>query len=142
MANKTSTLLKVSSVLYIILSVLWLFISELGLLVLVALPQLIDTMVESGELAAEITPLTYISIILTLICSIVNIVIAVMALKHKNLNTVYKVGIFTMLCVEVFNFTSLDSISDVVDIILGLAIPLIFLYAVFKQNRADLGEGK
>ena len=142
MANKTLTLLKVSSVLYIILSVLWLFISALGLLVLVALPQLIDTMVESGELAAEITPLTYISIILTLICSIVNIVIAVMALKHKNLNTVYKVGIFTMLCVEVFNFTSLDSISDVFDIILGLAIPLIFLYAVFKQNRADLGEGK
>ena len=142
MANKTLTLLKVSSVLYIILSVLWLFISALGLLVLVALPQLIDTMVESGELAAEITPLTYISIILTLICSIVNIVIAVMALKHKNLNTVYKVGIFTMLCVEVFNFTSLDSISDVFDIILGLAIPLIFLYAVFKQNRADIGEGK
>ena len=142
MANKTLTLLKVSSVLYIILSVLWLFISALGLLVLVALPQLIDTMVESGELAAEITPLTYISIILTLICSIVNIVIAVMALKHKNLNTVYKVGIFTMLIIEVFNATSLNSISDVVDIILGLAIPLIFLYAVFKQNRADIGEGK
>ena len=142
MANKTSTLLKVSSVLYIILSVLWLFISALGLLVLVALPQLIDTMVESGELAAEITPLTYISIILTLICSIVNIVIAVMALKHKNLNMVYKVGIFTMLIIEVFNFTSLDSISDVFDIILGLAIPVIFLYAVIKQHRADIGEGK
>lgn len=142
MANKTLTLLKVSSVLYIILSVLQLFISALALLVLAAFPQLLDTMVESGQLAAEITPLTYISIILTLICSIVNIVIAVMALKHKNLNMVYKVGIFTMLCVEVFNFTSLDSISDVFDIILGLAIPVIFLYAVIKQHRADIGEGK
>ena len=142
MANKTLTLLKVSSVLYIILSVLQLFISALALLVLAAFPQLLDTMVESGQLAAEISPLTYISIILTLICSIVNIVLSVMALKHKNLNMVYKVGIFTMLIIEVFNATSLNSISDVVDIILGLAIPLIFLYAVFKQNRADLGEGK
>lgn len=142
MASKTSTLLKVSSVLYIILSVLQLFISALALLVLVALPSFQDTMVEAGQLAAEVTPLTYISIILTLICSIVNIVLSVMALKHKNLNMVYKVGIFTMLIIEVFNATSLNSISDVVDIILGLAIPLIFLYAVFKQNRADIGEGK
>ena len=135
-------MLKVSSVLYIILSVLQLFISALALLVLVALPSFQDTMVEAGQLAAEVTPLTYISIILTLICSIVNIVLSVMALKHKNLNMVYKVGIFTMLIIEVFNFTSLDSISDVFDIILGLAIPVIFLYAVIKQHRADIGEGK
>lgn len=139
MENKpVTTLLKVTSILTIIESVLAIFIAVLAL-ILLALPGMTDLMAETGE-AVEVTPLNVISIVVSLVCAVINIVLAVWAIKHKKLSLVYKIGIFTMLATEVFNATTLSSVMDYVQLAIGLILPLLFLYAVFQQNKIDQGK--
>ena len=140
MENKpVTTLLKVTSILTIIESVLAIFIAVLALLIILALPGMTDLMAETGE-AVEVTPLNVISIVVSLVCAVINIVLAVWAIKHKKLSLVYKIGIFTMLATEVFNATTLSSVMDYVQLAIGLILPLLFLYAVFQQNKIDQGK--
>ena len=129
-----TAMLKVTSILHLIQAIAAVLAGILALSA-IALPGL-EEMVEKNS-GIEITPLTYISLAIAIVCGIIDIVMSVMALKHKNLGIVYKISIFTMLLSEVFSATELKSVSDYVSIITGLIVPCLFLYAVFKQRKLD-----
>lgn len=140
MENKPITqFLKVMSIIFIIISVLSVIGGVFTLFTYAALPGLEELAEETAGI--EITPMSYISIAVGTIASIINIVLAVMALKHKKLDLVYKIGIFTMIAGEVFSGVSASGISDYISLALGLVVPVLFLIAVFKQNQLDK-EGK
>ncbi len=142
MENKPITkFLRFTACLYVIIGVWSAIVGVLAIVSLIALPGLTDLMAEAGEAALEVTPLTYISIAVSLICAIIDVVLGIMALKHKNLNIVYKIGIITMIASEVFTATELSSVADWVTLALGLVVPVLFLIAVLKQIKLD-GETK
>ncbi len=138
MENKPITkFLRFMACLFVIIAVWSTIAGALALVSLIALPGLADLMAEAGEAAVEVTPLTYITLVVSLVCAIVNIVIGIMALKHKNLGLVYKIGIFTMIASEVFTATDLASFADWATLAVGLVVPVLFLLAVFKQMKLD-----
>lgn len=142
MENKPITkFLRFTACLYVIIGVWSAIVGVLAIVSLIALPGLTDLMAEAGEVALEVTPLTYISIAVSLICAVADVVLGIMALKHKNLNIVYKIGIVTMIASEVFTATELSSVADWVTLALGLVVPVLFLIAVLKQIKLD-GETK
>lgn len=142
MENKPITkFLRFTACLYVIIGVWSAIVGVLAIVSLIALPGLTDLMAEAGEAALEVTPLTYISIAVSLICAVADVVLGIMALKHKNLNIVYKIGIITMIASEVFTATELSSVADWVTLALGLVVPVLFLIAVLKQIKLD-GETK
>lgn len=130
-----TSMLKVTSILHIIQAVFAALAGVLALGAYVALPGL-EEMVEQNS-GIEITPLTYISIAIALVCGIIDIVMSVMALQHKNLGLVYKISIFTLIFSEVFSATDLKDVTDYTSIIIGLIVPCLFLYAVFNQKKLD-----
>lgn len=141
MENKPITpFLKCVSCLFVILAVWSTIVGAIALVSLIALPGLSDLMAEAGEAAVEVTPLTYINIVVTLVCSIVNIVIGTMAFKHKNLSLVYKISVITMIASEAFTAIDLTAPADWVTLALGLVVPALFLIAVFKQMKLDKEE--
>lgn len=142
MENKPITkFLRFTACLYVIIGVWSAIVGVLAIVSLIALPGLTDLMAEAGEAALQVTPLTYISIAVSLICAVADVVLGIMALKHKNLNIVYKIGIVTMIASEVFTATELSSVADWVTLALGLVVPVLFLIAVLKQIKLD-GETK
>lgn len=130
-----TSMLKVTSILHIIQAVFAALAGVLALGAYVALPGL-EEMVEQNS-GIEITPLTYISIAIALVCGIIDIVMSVMALQHKNLGLVYKISIFTLIFSEVFSATDLKDFTDYTSLIIGLIVPCLFLYAVFNQKKLD-----
>ena len=130
-----TSMLKVTSILHIIQAVFAALAGALALGAYVALPGL-EEMVEQNS-GIEITPLTYISIAIALVCGIIDIVMSVMALQHKNLGLVYKISIFTLIFSEVFSATDLKDFTDYTSLIIGLIVPCLFLYAVFNQKKLD-----
>lgn len=130
-----TSMLKVTSILHIIQAVFAALAGVLALGAYAALPGL-EEMVEQNS-GIEITPLTYISIAIALICGIIDIVMSVMALQHKNLGLVYKISIFTLIFSEVFSATDLKDVTDYTSLIIGLIVPCLFLYAVFNQKKLD-----
>lgn len=142
MENKPiSPFLKYMSCLYVILAVWSAIAGAIALIALIALPGLSDLMAEAGEAAIEVTPLTYISIAVTLICAIIDIVLGTMAFKRKNLPLVYKIAGITMIANAVFTATDLSAPADYVILVVGLIVPALFLFAVIKQIKLDK-EGK
>lgn len=131
--------LKVMSIIRIIQSVCGVLVNILGLAVLAALPGLESLVGESS--GVEVTPLTWISIIISLVCVIVDVVLAVMALKHSKLDLVYRISSFTMMFNVVFSVTAGPStVLDFLRIALSLVLPCLFIYAVYKQNQLDGGK--
>lgn len=141
MENKPITpFLKYVSCLFVILAVWSAIINAIALISLIALPGLTDLIAEAGEAAVEVTPLTYISIAICLVCAIINIVLGTMAFKHKNLTMAYKIAGFTMIANAVFTATDLSAPADYVNLVVGLIVPALFLVAVYKQNKLDNEE--
>ena len=130
-----TSMLKVTSILHIIQAVFATLAGVLAIGAYAALPGL-EEMVEQNS-GIEITPLTYISIAISLVCGIIDIVMSVMALQHKNLGLVYKISIFTLLFSEAFSATDLKGVTDYISLIIGLIVPCLFLYAVFNQKKLD-----
>ena len=132
-------MLKVVSILHIIQAAISTFSGIMALALYAAMPSL--TEITGQDPGLETTPLTYISLIILLVCAIVDIVLSVMALKHKNLGIVYKIAIVSTMFSVVFSAAgSQVSVSSYISLFIGLIIPFLFLIALFKQNKLDEGK--
>lgn len=127
--------LKVMSIIHLVLAILGVITSILAIISYAALPGLSALVEETAEI--DITPLTWISIVIGLVCCIVDICLSVFALKHDKLQLVYRISIFTMLATTVFNGVETRSIGDVINLLLGLILPGLFIYAVYQQLKLD-----
>lgn len=129
-------MLKVVSILHVIQSAISSLIGILALITLAAAPSLLE-----GQDLSTITPFTYITQVILLICSIVNIVLAVMALRHNNLGLVYKIAVVSTVFLAVFSVVGIQiSVANYISFIISMIIPFLFLFAVFKQNKLDEGK--
>lgn len=130
-----TTLLKVTAIIHLVLSVLGILTSLLSIVSYALLPGLSSLVGETTGM--EFTPLTWISIVIGLICCVIDTYLSILALKHQKLKMVYQVSIFTMLAAEVFNGVQIHGVGDVISLIIGLALPLLFIYAVYGQLKLD-----
>lgn len=130
-----TTLLKVTAIIHLVASVLGVIMSIISIVSYALLPGLSDLVQE--ETGTEITPLTWIAVVLGLICCVVDAYLSVLALKHNKLQLVYKVSIFTMLISEVFSGVTVSGIGDIISLLIGLILPLLFIYAVYNQLKLD-----
>ena len=87
-----------------------------------------------------ITPLTWISLAVAIVCEIINFALAIMALQHKEIDLVYKVSIFTLIAPVVFSAVTAGGVSEYFSIIAGAMIPALFCYSVFQQNKIDQAQ--
>ncbi len=119
---------------YRVMSVLLLFESIIGILLCVLAILVMWKLSESAE------PLNWLSLIVTAVCSAVNIVLAVMAMRHRKLDTVLKVLIFTIIFPIVFNSAGGSGTGGWISNFMSQLIPFLFYAAVFSQNRADKAD--
>lgn len=122
-----TTFLKVMSILILIQSVLGILTSVLA----VFLKPAVD------EAAGGDTAFMWLSLAVCTVCMIVNAVLAVMALQHKNIARVYQISIITLMFSVVFGFVDGGGVSSFVSSLIGAVIPALFCYALFNQNKAD-----
>ncbi len=127
--------LKVMSIIHLVLAILGVITSILAIISYAALPGLSALVEETAEI--DITPLTWISIVIGLVCCVVDICLSVFSLKHDKLQLVYRISVFTMLATTVFNGVETRSIGDVINLLLGLILPCLFIYAVYQQLKLD-----
>lgn len=123
-----TTFLKVMSVIVMIQSVFGVLINGLA----VALAPLVGS--STGE---PVAPMLMISIVVSLVCLIINFILAILALQHKRLELVYKISIVSLLFAVVFNCVNADNAGNYLSIFASAAIQLLFCYAVFQQNKLD-----
>lgn len=127
--------LKVTSILHMIYAILGAFVGILALLIVVLLPEL------EAEAGVEITPYHIIALAVSVICTVVDIVMAIMALRHTKLNIVYAISVITYVASAVFGVTDIGgSVSDYISVAVSFIIPGLFLIAVFKQKKLDEGK--
>ena len=87
--------------------------------------------VETSESGA-VTPMTWISLAVSIVCLIINFVLAVMALQHKNIGLVYKISIFTLIFPPVFNIVVAGNSA-------GTFQPLTRIRSIRQSNKAIKG---
>ena len=131
-----TTFLKVMAIVHLVIGVMSVIGNLLSIVAYTLLPGLSDLVREDNP-GLEITPLTWISIVFGVICAAVDVYLSVLALKHQKLQLVYRVSILTMLVVEVFNGVSVSGIGDVISLLIGLILPILFIYAVYQQIKLD-----
>ncbi len=85
----------------------------------------------------------WVSSVVSVVCGIVNFVIAIMALQHKNIGLVYKISVVTLIFAVVFDAVSIiptGGFIGIITLVIRALIPVLFVYAAFKQNKYDMGE--
>lgn len=120
-------LLKIVSILLLIQSVIGVLVG--GLAIAVA-PAVEEAAGENGEFI-------WLTLAVTMVCAIVSIVLAIMALLHKKIDLIYKISIFTLIISLVF---SIQDGSGILSAIGGAVIPALFCYAAFNQNKIDQAQ--
>lgn len=123
-----TTFLKAMSILLLIESVIELLIN--GLAVFLA-------PVVTASLGDAVDNLMWVNLAVTLVCTVMDIVIAVMALQHKNISLVYKLSIITLILPVVFSSMEADGVTGYVSVFIGAVIPALFCIAAFQQNKID-----
>ena len=73
----------------------------------------------------------------SIVCLVINFILAIMALQHKEIELVYKVSIVTLIVPAVFSVVIAGGVSDYISIAAGAVISALFCYAAFKQNKLD-----
>ncbi len=122
------TFLKVMSIVVLIQSAIGILINGFA--------AFLAPVVETSESGA-ITPMTWITLAVSIVCLVINFILAIMALQHKEIDLVYKVSIVTLIVPIVFNIVIASGASGYFSAIAGAVIPALFCYAAFKQNRID-----
>ena len=125
---------KPASKFFRVMSVLLLFESVIGILLC------LFAVLVMWKLSEPAGPLNWLSLIVTAVCSAVNIVLAVMAMRHRKLDTVLKVLIFTIIFPIVFNSAGSSGTDGWISNFMSQLIPFLFYVAVFTQNRADKAD--
>ena len=120
--------LKVMSIIILIQSVLGLLINGFA--------AFLAPVVETAG-GAVITPITWVSLAVGIVCEIINFVLAIMALQHKEIDLVYKVSIFTLIAPVVFSSVTAGGVSGYFSVLAGAVLPALFCYAAFQQNKLD-----
>ena len=123
-----TTFLKVMSIIVLIQSVVGILINGFA--------AFLAPIVETSESGA-ITPMTWISLAVSIVCLIINFILAVMALQHKNIGLVYKISIVTLILPLVFNVVVSGNSSGYLSAVSGAIIPALFCYSAFNQNKID-----
>ena len=126
-----TTFLKVMSIIILIQSVLGVLLNGFAAF----LAPVVET---AGGMA--LTPLTWISLAVSIVCEIINFALAIMALQHKEIDLVYKISIFTLIAPVVFSAVTAGGVSEYFSIIAGAMIPALFCYSVFQQNKIDQAQ--
>lgn len=120
--------LKVMSIIVLIQSVIGILINGFA--------AFLAPVVETSE-SGIITPITWISLAVSIVCLVINFILAIMALQHKEIELVYKVSIVTLIVPAVFSVVIAGGVSDYISIAAGAVISALFCYAAFKQNKLD-----
>ena len=120
--------LKVMSIIVLIQSVIGILINGFA--------AFLAPVVETSE-SGIITPITWISLAVSIVCLVINFILAIMALQHKEIDLVYKVSIVTLIVPAVFSVVIAGGVSDYISIAAGAVISALFCYAAFKQNKLD-----
>lgn len=68
---------------------------------------------------------------------LINFILAVMALQHKNIGLVYKISVVTLIFPLVFNIVVAGNSSGYLSAVTGAIIPAPFWYSAFNQNKID-----
>lgn len=125
-----TSFLKVMSILILIQSVLGVLVSLFAVFLAPAVE----------EAAEGDTGFMWVTLVVGIVCMVINIVLAVMALQHKKIDLVYKVSLFTLVISVVFSSTGGSGASDYISVLIGAVIPALFCVAAFKQNKADQAQ--
>ena len=123
-----TTFLKVMSIIVLIQSVIGILINGFA--------AFLAPVVETSE-SGTVTPMTWISLAVSIVCLVINFILAIMALQHKEIDLVYKVSIVTLIVPAVFNAVIAGGVSGYFSVLAGAVIPALFCYAAFKQTKID-----
>ena len=126
-----TTFLKVMSIITLIQSVLGILVSAVAAFVAPLAEE------AAGE---SLGMMTWISLAVTTVCLVVNFILAIMALQHKGIAVAYRISIFTMLAMVVFNVVDGGDVSSYLSALAGAIIPALFLLALGKQAKVDMEQ--
>ncbi len=73
-------------------------------------------------------------------CSLLYIVVAIAALAHKNLTACRSLVLFALIFNEVVNIIVFKGSISYMSVLLSLVIPLLFVFACYKQGVTDKDE--
>lgn len=86
---------------------------------------------------APMETITWIALGVSIVCMVINFVLAILALRHSAIGTAYRVSVFTLLALIVFNVAGGDGASGILSSLLGAIIPLLFAVSLAQQNKID-----
>ncbi len=125
-----TTFLKVVSILILIQGILGILTSAVAVFLKPAVDEAIG-----GD-----THFMWLSLAVCTVCAVVNVVLAVMALRHKNIALVYRISVVTLMFSVVFGFADGGGVSSIVSSLIGAVIPALFCYSLFNQNKMDQNQ--
>lgn len=81
--------------------------------------------------------MTWIALAVSIVCMIINFVLAIRALQHKGVGTAYRIATFTLMALIVFNAVNGGGVRGYFAVPVSAVIPVLFVIALAKQDKLD-----
>ena len=82
--------------------------------------------------------MTWIALAVSIVCMIINFVLAIRALQHKGgVGTAYRLATFALMALIVFNAVNGGGVRGYFAVLVSAVIPVLFVIALAKQDKLE-----